>query len=89
MAGGLSSIALAVPCIGAGSFSNKIPKNELGRSRPNELGRFDITVFLTKSRFQNQSDVTYFTKALGTNVKFLSNLLYLIDNGTILLYTVY
>ena len=28
VAGGLSSIALAVPCIGAGSFSNKIPKNE-------------------------------------------------------------
>ena len=30
VAGGLSGIALAVPCIGAGSFSNKIPKKKKG-----------------------------------------------------------
>jgi hypothetical protein len=30
VAGGLSGIALAVPCIGAGSFSNKIPKKKVG-----------------------------------------------------------
>ena len=31
VAGGLSSIALAVPCIGAGSFSNKNSEEETDR----------------------------------------------------------
>ena len=43
VAGGLSGIALAVPCIGAGSFSNKIPKKKKDR-RINEVRALPLEV---------------------------------------------